>query len=254
MNPRYMVNAALWRLGIGLRIDLAPPDPPAEVRERLARELRLARAQSGEFTLIEQLQDDSHPHPMRSIDLECAFATEQLLRLRPGVVLDVGSYRLWLIGLMAHFRVITVDVRSRESHLSNETMVTADARHLDLPPESVDAVTTLCSIEHFGLGRYGDPFDLQADRKAVAALVRTIRPGGHFIFSVPVTAGAACLAFNAHRIYTLPLIQRLTAGLHCREERFIKSTPARYCEVGELPTTVGQFDVYCGCYQKPGPA
>jgi hypothetical protein len=251
VTARDFVNRVLWRLGVGLRIEPGAPRVPDEVRARLARELALARAQSEEFTVIEQLQDDSQPHPRRYIDLECEFASEQLLRLRPAIILDVGSYRQWLIGLMAHFRVITVDVRARESRLSNETVVTEDASRLGLPPESVDVVTTLCSLEHFGLGRYGDPFDLEADRKAVAALIRTIRPGGHFLFTAPITAGVPCLAFNAHRIYTLPMLRRLMAGLQCEEERFVKASPARYCGTDELTTTLGTFDIYCGCFQKP---
>ena len=46
------------------------------------------------------------------------------------------------------------------------------------PDGAFDAVVTLSSIEHFGLGRYGDAMDLDADRAAAAEMRRVLRPGG----------------------------------------------------------------------------
>lgn len=152
---------------------------------------------------------------------------------------------------MSHHRVIAVDVRPRISHLSNETVVTGDVSRLGVDPETVEMVTSLCSIEHFGLGRYGDRFDLSADEKAVGALIRALRPGGHFVFSVPVTGGSPCLAFNSHRIYSLEMVRRLMDGLRCRDERFVKTRPAALGNAAQLPTVLGEFDIYCGAYQKP---
>lgn len=242
------------RIAAGVRRRLGLPSMPAfprEVEARFRRQLAEIRARCPRFAVIEEFRDESRAHPVHYRDFECEFASEQVRRCAPGTILDVGSYRAWLAGLMAHYRVTTVDVRERHSDLANETCVTQDVRYLTLESESVDMVTTLHTIEHFGLGRYGDEFDPDGDCKAVKSLLHMIRPGGRFLFSVPVTAGTPCLAFNSHRIYSLDMVRGWVADLARIEERFIKRKPARICEETELATSLGEFDIYCACYEKP---
>jgi len=108
----------------------------------------------------------------------------------------VGPYRYWLIGVVAHHPVITLHVRKWQPYLQNEAIVTENIATLKLLDGSVDMATTMHTIEHFGLGRYGDKFDLHADTKAMEQIIRNIQPGGLFIFSVSVIKGKPCLAFN----------------------------------------------------------
>lgn len=56
-------------------------------------------------------------------------------------------------------------------------------------------------IEHIGLGRYGDPIDVDGDLKAISELKRVLMGGGNLFFVVPI-GGVAKIMFNAHRIYT----------------------------------------------------
>lgn len=241
------------RIAAGVRRRLGLPSMPAFPREIEARfrcQLAKIRAHCPQFAVIEEFRDESQMHPVHYRDFECEFASEQVRRCAPGTILDVGSYRAWLAGLMAHYHVTTVDVRERYSDLANETCVTQDVRDLALAPASVDMVTTLHTIEHFGLGRYGDEFDPEGDRKAIASLLRVIRPGGHFLFSVPVTAGQPCIAFNSHRIYSMDMVREWVPRLRLVDEIFIKRKPARRCTRAELAAGLGEFDVYCGCYSK----
>lgn len=128
---------------------------------------------------------------MHHRNYECDFASEQIAQNKPVEILDVGSYRDWLAGVMAYYSVTTVDVRDRKSNLSNETIINQDVRNLGMADNSMDMVSTLHTIENFGLGRYGDEFYPEGDRKAVSNFLRVIKPGGCFLFSVPVTAGQA---------------------------------------------------------------
>ena len=61
------------------------------------------------------------------------------------------------------------------------------------------------TIEHIGLGRYGDPLDVQGDRRALAELQRVVAPGGSLLVVVPI--GEPRIQFNAHRIYDPAMIE-----------------------------------------------
>jgi hypothetical protein len=60
------------------------------------------------------------------------------------------------------------------------------------------SLSSLCVIEHIGLGRYGDPLDSEGHLRAIAELKRVIAPGGDLYISLPVREGNR-LYFNAHR-------------------------------------------------------
>ncbi len=106
-------------------------------------------------------------HPENFIDYECAFAAYHIGIAQPQSILDIGSYRHFIIGLLAHFSVTTIDIRQRKKLLEGETILTGDARKIPLPDNSFDLVLSLCALEHFGLGRYGDAIDLRADQKSL---------------------------------------------------------------------------------------
>ncbi len=253
IHPISFVNRVLHRIGYQLSVQRVKPKYKPEVDARFRRELAQVKKLSKDFVIVEDMRDDSERHPIHYIDFECEFASQQIVKYKPESILDVGSYRHWLIGVMASNRVMTIDVRARDSYLSNETVMTEDVGNMRLPSGSVDMVTTLNTIEHFGLGRYGDRFDLGCDERAVREMVRTIRPGGHFVLSVPVTGGNPCMVFNSHRIYDLEMVRGWVRDMSCEEERFIKRKPARICAEHEIATATGEFDVYCGCYRKRAP-
>jgi|GEM_PF-6075892 len=69
----------------------------------------------------------------------------------------------------------------------------------EIEPE-FDLITCLSTIEHIGLGRYGDRLDPRGDIKMAANLGRLLRPGGIMLMSFPV--GRGCVVYNKHRIYS----------------------------------------------------
>ncbi|WP_337190729.1 DUF268 domain-containing protein [Helicobacter saguini] len=77
----------------------------------------------------------------------------------------------------------------------------ADATNLEnIADCSIESLSALCSVEHFGLGRYGDKIEPDAWEKALKAFQRVLKPGGRLYFSVPVgQANKVC--FNAHRVF-----------------------------------------------------
>src|SRR5262249_44066050 len=150
---------------------------------------------------------------------------------------------------LASRKVSTVDVRPRAPATANEMVITSDAKHLEVADASYDAVISLCSLEHFGLGRYGDELDLDADKKAVKEMVRVLKPGGVLILSTTVTRARPSIAFNGLRIYDYRMITEFRAGLSIVDECFV-SNQFGACSFDRITDAPNGWDVYCGCWKK----
>jgi len=64
-------------------------------------------------------------------------------------------------------------------------------------PQAYDAILSFSSLEHSGLGRYGDELNPWGDRQGVARAWCMTKPGGKL--ALGVEAGDDTIAFNAHR-------------------------------------------------------
>jgi SAM-dependent methyltransferase len=221
-----------------------------EAKERYNLQWEALKSEPRGFDLFQEPIHESGTHPENFIDHECAFAAGHIRRARPQSILDVGSYRHFILGLLAHYRVTTVDVRPRKPVGENEVPVTGDAKKMIFPDDHFDLVLSLCALEHFGLGRYGDEFDPGADQKAFGEMVRVLRPGGSLIFTTTVTRAKPSVAFNAHRIYSHPMLQVLCAGLTCLEEKFYSHQKRDFGPLEEVTDKPKWWDVYCGCWRK----
>ena len=115
---------------------------------------------------------------------------------------DVGSRIDGFIGSLSVFREVEViDIRPQPVVVPNVTFHQMDLMQ-DLPEEWVgkaDSLSCLHTIEHFGLGRYGDAIDPEGYLKGLHQLKRLVKPGGMFYLSTPV--GRQRIQFNAHRIF-----------------------------------------------------
>jgi len=116
---------------------------------------------------------------------------------------DIGSRTDGFVAHVATFREIEViDIRQQTSAVNNIVFKQADLMKL---PENMigycDSVSALHSIEHFGLGRYGDPIDYNGHIKAIKNISQILQPNGTFYFSVPI--GPQRIEFNAHRVFSV---------------------------------------------------
>jgi SAM-dependent methyltransferase len=246
VNP---LNRLLNTFGFSVSRVRGLPSPfLREYREQLS----ILRANENRgFRVVEEIYCDVGDHPQTHVDYECQFVAEHLARLCPTNVLDVGSYRQFVLGLLAHYRVTTVDVRPRSSIVTNETVLVADAKALSISDNCFDAVVSLCALEHFGLGRYGDEFDPMADLKALSEWIRVLKPGGHLLFSTTVTNAMPVIAFNGHRIYGRRMLRDLCTGLEAVDERFLNPDLGGFCTPEQITTTPNCWNVYVGCWRKP---
>lgn len=202
------------------------------------------------FDVFKQFRYECGFHPKSFIDHECEFAALKLNELKPHIILDIGSYRHFIIGLLSYFNVITVDIRNRLPFTVNENILVCDAKKINIENNSVDVVISLCAIEHFGLTRYGDEFDENGDIKAINEMIRVLKPNGHLIFSTTITNHKPSIAFNAHRIYNHKMILDLCKGLICEDELFFDTKKNKICELKDVTDKKREWNLYCGCWKK----
>lgn len=122
----------------------------------------------------------------------------------PNRHIDVGSRIDGFVAHVAVFREIEVlDIRQLVSPVKNIQFLCCDLMG-ELPEsliDSCDSLSCLHALEHFGLGRYGDPICLNGHLLGLRNLIRMVKPGGKFYLSVPI--GPQRIEFNAHRVFSL---------------------------------------------------
>ena len=122
---------------------------------------------------------------------------------------DVGSRVDGFVAHIATFREIEVfDIRPQQVVVKNIKFVTAD--FMNIAPELhhyADSLSSLNVIEHFGLGRYGDPIDVDGHLKGLDSMYKVLKPGGKFYFSTPI--GPQRIEFNAHRAFSLEYLLKI---------------------------------------------
>jgi hypothetical protein len=121
----------------------------------------------------------------------------------PARHIDIGSRIDGFVAHVASFRNIEVmDIRALHnighrniSFLKADLMDEQGAQR-----EMTDSVSCLHAIEHFGLGRYGDPLDPNGHLKGFNNIIQMLEPGGTLYISFPIGRTDE-VHFNAHRVF-----------------------------------------------------
>lgn len=149
-----------------------------------------------------------------------SWGAAKIFALKPSKHFDVGSSAK-TIGIISQFVPTTmVDIRPIELALPNLSFIKGSILELPLEDNSIESISSLCVIEHIGLGRYGDPIDSYGSEKAVSEIIRVTKQGGSILFSVPVDKFSR-IYFNAHRAFTRDYILNLFSGCILKEEKYI---------------------------------
>jgi len=152
--------------------------------------------------------------------LQDAWFARCVAARRPAEHVDVASSARSM-SLVSQFLPVTlVDIRPVEIELPGFTFKAGTILSLPYPDASIASLSSLCVIEHIGLGRYGDPFDARGSEKAATELTRVLAAGGDLYMSVPVD-DACRVYFNAHRAFTRDYLLSLFSGLELVEEKYI---------------------------------
>ncbi len=176
-----------------------------------------------------------------------AWAARIVAKTNPEKHVDISSMLQFSTIVSAFVPVEFYDYRPADLKLSGLTSQPGDLTNLPFPTNSVTSLSCMHTLEHIGLGRYGDPIDPKGDTKAASELGRVLAPNGSFIFVTPV--GKSKLQFNAHRIYSYEQVLALFPDLKLVEFSLV---PDNFREVGFIenadPNLVKDQDWGCGCF------
>jgi hypothetical protein len=227
---RYHGTCYEWRFRALAEDRWGPPQFEASAPRPLTEELRLAFSMNGLIPIVDGITDRRQPsnYPLIYTDAELDSCLE---RWRSGEVGNYGDTDIWLREALAAYplagktvavigsltpwyeaavilhggRPTTIDYNRIIAKSPRLAAMTVD--ELTESRRTFDAVLNISSIEHDGLGSYGDPIDPNGDLKAMKNLKSLLPVGALMIFAVPI--GRDVVVFNAHRAYgriRLPLL------------------------------------------------
>jgi SAM-dependent methyltransferase len=149
-----------------------------------------------------------------------AWAAGKIFHNKPIHHYDVGSSAKTIAIISQFVPTTMVDIRPVELQLENLYFKKGSILQLPFEDNSIESISSLCVVEHIGLGRYGDPLDQFGSEKAIAELVRVTKPGGYIYFSVPVETKNR-VYYNGYRSFTRDYILILFKKCSLLQEKFI---------------------------------
>lgn len=176
-----------------------------------------------------------------------SWAARVVKEINPKKHVDISS-SLYFCGLVSAFIPVDFyDYRPANIDLSNLKSLRGDLMSLPFPSNSVASISCMHTIEHIGLGRYGDTIDPEGDLKAIEELKRVTAKGGSLLFVTPV--GKPRIAWNAHRIYSYDQIISAFEGFNLKEFSLIPEHESRGGLIRNAnPELVKNEDYACGCF------
>ncbi|CAA6820103.1 MAG: Unknown protein [uncultured Sulfurovum sp.] len=131
------------------------------------------------------------------------LVAQKIYQANPVRHIDIGSRVDGFIAHLATFRKVEIiDIRKIKSETNNIEFLQANM--IDMKKElfqMCDSLSSLHALEHFGLGRYGDPVDYNGHLKGFENMYNILKKNGIFYFSVPI--GEQRIEFNAHRVFAI---------------------------------------------------
>ena len=153
--------------------------------------------------------------------LQDIWLAEKVFQTKPKSHVDIGSSVKTIALISRAFPTTFVDIRPPDIHVAGLDFLKGSVLNLPFKVESLESVSSICVLEHIGLGRYGDKIDPWGSERAISEIIRVIRPGGNLFVSVPVDAISKAF-FNAHRTFTRQYFTSLFAKeFDLKEEKYI---------------------------------
>ncbi len=167
------------------------------------------------------VHDNSTETPIEPIYFyQDAWAFEKIAHRNVKEHVDIGSHHKFVSLLSKIVPVTMVDIRPLSVPMDSISFQKGSITDLPFEDKSLESISSLCVVEHIGLGRYGDSLDPEGTAKAIRELCRVLAPGGHLYFSLPV-ADESFVVFNEARVLGLKETFALTQPLRMIEQKYI---------------------------------
>jgi glycosyltransferase involved in cell wall biosynthesis len=175
-----------------------------------------------------------------------AWAARKVKEINPKEHVDISSLTYFSTLVSAFIPIRFYDYRPAIIELEDFSCNHADITELPFENNEIHSLSCMHVVEHIGLGRYGDPLDVDGDLKAIEELKRVVSVDGYLLFVVPI--GKAKIMFNAHRIYSYKQVLEYFDTFELLEFTLI---PDQSSEGLIINATEEQSDIQnyaCGCF------
>lgn len=167
------------------------------------KDLRAWKRQGGKIThffpILTDYDEDSGNASSQYFHQDLLIAN-YVFKANPRKHVDVASRIDGFVAHVASFRKIEVlDIRPLTSEHENIEFKRHDFMD-NINSIKTDSLSCLHSLEHFGLGRYSDPIDINGFEQGVSNLINCLEPGGTLYISFGISKEDQ-VHFNAHRVF-----------------------------------------------------
>ena len=166
------------------------------------------------------------------------WAFEKIIKLKPKSHMDIGSHHNLVALLSKAIPTCMLDIRPLSLSLDTLSFIRGDTINLPFKDNTISSISSLCVVEHIGLGRYGDKLDPQGSEKAILELKRVLSVGGSLFLSLPIE-NVNRTYFNAHRAFSENYLFKLFFPLKIKERKYI---------YGDAFTDYPKPEFGIGCY------
>jgi SAM-dependent methyltransferase len=177
-----------------------------------------------------------------------AWAARCVKEISPKKHIDIGS-RLFFSTIISAF-ILTdfYDYRPADIVLPGLGSYRGDLTNLPFKDNELDSVSCLHTIEHIGLGRYGDTINVNGDLNAMKELSRVVSSGGNLLVAVPMGKKMR-IQFNAHRIYSYDSIISYFPNFELKNFAYIPDENKKDPIIlNAKPSDIGDEVMGCGCF------
>jgi ubiquinone/menaquinone biosynthesis C-methylase UbiE len=179
--------------------------------------------------------------------LQDIYMAKKVLANKPIKHYDIGSR---IDGFIAHLitsmEVTLIDIRPLNVNVEGLNFKQGNATDLsNIKDGTIESLSCLHALEHFGLGRYGDPIKPNAYIIALQEMQRIVKTGGKLYLSVPI-GDEERVCFNAHREFNPLTIINNLKDMTLLEFAFIKDMEITTCNPLDSNTEYGVYS--CGLF------
>lgn len=185
--------------------------------------LRFRRGYTGRLKLFPCMNDwyEEGGDTKGEYFLQDLLVARMIFKAQPHKHVDIGSRIDGFVAHVAVYREIEVlDIRPVTQKIPGVIFKQADCMNpVEGMDDYCDSLSCLHTLEHFGLGRYGDAIDVQGFIRGLANMAKMVKTNGVFYLSVPI--GIDRVEFNANRVFDPRVIVNLAKENSLRLSSFV---------------------------------
>lgn len=162
---------------------------------------------------------------------------------------DVGSRLDGFVSHIGSFREIEVfDIRHNKINFKNIKFTKMDLNNINQELENyTDSLSCLHTVEHLGLGRYGDAIDPNGHQKAFNNLIKILKNNGLLYISFPIAQKTRTIFNSERRFHPVDILQ-WSDQLQLQKFDYIDDNENIFYDIDLLNFNSNQLHNGCGIY------